>query len=486
MARPFTFGGIELDVNAGKSGAVVEAEPVKLKADAEDPFRIMVLGNFSGRGDGVTNPLRVDRDNLDEVMRALRVGVTISLGSKEPVRVPLTFEGLEHFGPDSLFERCELFRMAGVPTQPGSSKSAARATADQKDFEADVARLSTGSLLDAIVEQNAEKIGRTSSSAKPPRRDDLQEIIERIVSPHLQPSQKAESSQAAADLRERHNLIMRAILHEPHFRALEAGWRSLDFLVRNIESDSRVQIYIFDISKERLAADLLQNPDFRSTATYRAIVENSVRTAGSEPWALLVGNYVFDRSLSSDIDLLAQLGLLARTALAPFLAESSLSLRDDAEVFESWQALRKSSNASWLGLAIPRFLLRLPYGKGTSTIESFDFEEMPEAPQHEQYLWANPAFGCAYLIALSFARFGWDFRPGMHQEITDLPLHIYKQAGVTSLQPSAELLLTERDWTALLEDGLMPLAAAKNAHWARLVRFQSIADPPAALSGRWN
>jgi predicted component of type VI protein secretion system len=74
----------------------------------------------------------------------------------------------------------------------------------------------------------------------------------------------------------------------------------------------------------------------------------------------------------------------------------------------------------------------------------------------------------------------------MHQEIADLPFHVYKKEGATQAQPCAELLLTESDWNALLDEGLMPLAAAREADWARLVQFQSIADPAAPLSGRWN
>lgn len=457
MAGPYTFGGVELDVNAGQTDAVAEAEPLELGPDSEDSFRILVLGDFSGRGDGLTDPILVDRDNLDDVMRRLVVGATISIGDKEAAPISLQFEALEHFEPDSLFQRCELFRAINKAKEAAAS-AGSTGRANEENSQATIARLMSGSLLDAIVEQH----GKTEE----------------------RPTNKR-AQQSEAERQERLSMLMRAVLHEPHFQALEAAWRSLDFLVRKIDSDARIQIYVFDISKERLAADLLHNPEFRSTSTYRAVVENSVRIAGAEPWALLVGNYTFDRNSASDIDLLAQLGLLARAARAPFLAEAAPSVRQDAGGFESWEALRRSSHASWIGLAVPRFLLRLPYGKTTATVESFDFEEMPEAPCHREYVWGNPAFGCAYLIALSFSRFGWDFRPGMHQEIADLPLHLYEKDGATRAQPCAELILTESDWNALLEEGLMPLAAAKDADWARLVRFQSVAEPPTALSGRW-
>jgi type VI secretion system protein ImpC len=295
--------------------------------------------------------------------------------------------------------------------------------------------------------------------------------------------------QAPSEGKEQFGVLMRAILHEPHFQALEAAWRSLDFLVRNIERDDLIKIYIFDIPKQKLEADLLQSSEFRASDTYRVLVEESVRTPGAEPWALIVGNYGFDRNSSQDVDLLAQMGLLARAAQAPFLAEAIPSPGGDQAGPESWHALRLSSHASWLGLVLPRLLLRLPYGEDTSRIESFSFEEMPgvpeHAPQHNEYLWGNPAFGCAYLMALSFSELGWDFRPGLHREIAGLPLHVYKSKDLIRVQACAELLLTDSDCEELLEQGLMPVASVKDRASVRLIRFQSIAKPAAALSGRW-
>jgi type VI secretion system protein ImpC len=484
MARRFSFGGIELDVRAGQANAVAEAEPLRIDADSEDLFRILVLGDFSGRGTSVSRPIRIDRDNLNQVMQAVGPEAAISLGDREHTSVPLKFAALEEFEPDSVFKRCTLFRLIddsaqGVPS-PNVAPNAAK-----RDVQAEVARLSSGSLLDALAEWHDAAIDPTGSKAAAPRtRDELQEIIERITGPHLQPREE-DARTRQAQRSERFGVLMRAILHDSQFQALEAAWRSLDFLVRNIEPEDRIQVYLFDTSKERLAADLLRNPEFQSTNTYRAIVEESTRGTGADPWSLLVGNYAFDRNSSSDVDLLTHFGLLARAARAPFLAEAALSSDTDPGALTSWQALRESSHASWLGLAIPRLLLRLPYGKDTATIESFDFEEMPEAPRHQEYVWGNPAFGCAYLLALSFSEFGWDFRPGMHQEIAGLPLHIYKEEGSLRAQPCAELLMTESDWDELLDEGLMPFVSVKGKDIARLIRFQSIAQPPAALSGRW-
>jgi len=147
--------------------------------------------------------------------------------------------------------------------------------------------------------------------------------------------------------------------------------------------------------------------------------------------------------------------------------------------------LRRSSEAAWIGLLLPRFLLRLPYGKNTVPLENFSFEEMPEAPVHQQYLWGNPAFACAYLLAQTFAESGWEMRPGTHAELRGLPLHVYEADGEPQVQPCAEVLMSDADAEWLLDQGMMPLVSVKNEDAVRLLRFQSIAHPPAPLAGGW-
>jgi predicted component of type VI protein secretion system len=157
----------------------------------------------------------------------------------------------------------------------------------------------------------------------------------------------------------------------------------------------------------------------------------------------------------------------------------------DAEVARGFEALRRSAVASWIGLALPRILLRLPYGKTTDPVEQLDFEELHPARRHEAYLWGNPAIACALLIGQSFLARGWDMEPGDEQDLVDLPAHVFEQAGERHLQPCAEVLLSERAGEAILSRGLMPLLSYKNRNAVRLMRFQSIADPSRPLSGPW-
>ena len=142
--------------------------------------------------------------------------------------------------------------------------------------------------------------------------------------------------------------------------------------------------------------------------------------------------------------------------------------------------------APWIGLALPRLLLRQPYGAKTDPIDAFDFEEIADTALHEAYLWGNPAYGCALLIGQSFAENGWDMAPGDVLELADLPACVVSGEDGRMLKPCAEMLLSERAIDLLLKEGLMPFASYRDRNACRLTRFQSISEPAAPLAGRWS
>jgi type VI secretion system protein ImpC len=330
----------------------------------------------------------------------------------------------------------------------------------------------------------------------------LREFVRRVTEPHLVATADPHRAEVVDAMDRAISAQMRAVLRAPDFQALESAWRAVFLMVRRIETGSRLKLYLMDISKQELAADLASSSDLRATGIYRLLVEKSVGTPGAEPWAAIAGNYTFGPE-PKDVEVLGRLAKIAAAAGAPFLAAASphflgcvslaatpeprdWKLPQDAEGVSAWAALRRLPEASAIGLALPRFLLRLPYGRKTEPIEAFDFEEMPDTPSHENYLWGNPAFVCALLLAQSFDEYGWDLRPGVISDVDGLPLHVYEQNGESALQPCAEALLTERAAEHILESGLMPLLSVKGKDTVRLMRFQSIAEPLRAMAGRWN
>jgi type VI secretion system protein ImpC len=278
---------------------------------------------------------------------------------------------------------------------------------------------------------------------------------------------------------------MRALLHHSKFQALEAAWRAVFHLVRAIETGSQLKLYLLDVSKAELAADLSAADDLRESQVWRILVRDTVETGG-DPWSVVAGNYSFARTVG-DAEMLGRLARIASFARAPFLGEADPgnSGTETEESARHWERLRQLPEACWVGLAMPRFLLRLPYGKKTDPLECFDFEELPGVPRHQEYLWGNPAFACVQLLAEAFSNDGWEMRLGAYSEIDRLPVHIYEAEGEKHAKPCAEVLLTERDIEWILDQGYMALDSKRDRDVVRLVRFQSIAKPLARLSGPW-
>jgi type VI secretion system protein ImpC len=322
-----------------------------------------------------------------------------------------------------------------------------------------------------------------------------------VVSPYLVPGIGDEQEALIARVDEATGAQMRALLHHPAFQAVEAAWRAVYLLARRLDTDEGLRLYLLDLTKDELAADLAGVEDLRASFAYRLFVEQAVGTPGGQPWAVLTGNYTFGTAAEDGL-LLARMGLVAQAAGAPFLAAADSRLFGCAalaatpdpddwnaapadEAREVWAALRATPQAAYLGLAAPRFLLRLPYGQDASATEAFAFEELAADRPHDAYLWGNPAFACALLLGEAFNRAGWGLRPGIIQEIGSLPTHVYEEDGESQLQPCAEVVLRERALERIVAAGVMPLLSIPGSDKVRLTRFQSLAEPATALAGRW-
>lgn len=515
MTTPISFGNPELELVASMAGR-------KGVPDPETPFRILIMGDFGGRvsrgnldsSSALSGhpPRLVDRDNFDEVMAKLGVEIRLPLNGAENPPVAIRFAELDDFHPDRLYAGLELFRTIRenrknladpvyFARSAGNGAAGERSAGYPPPRSADEAVLrvageSSGSILDQMLEETEG--GHTSDRGKP--KSEWDNFLTRIVQPHLVPDMDAKQSEVLDMLDNATGDLMRAVLHYPDFQEVEASWRGLRFLVSRLETGEELEVYLLDLSKAELADDLGGAADPKKTGIYRLLVEET-RVSGAVPWAVVAGLYTFDSS-REDVELLSRIAQIAAAAGTPFIAAGSERILGCNSLAEApapaewrsgsdeealaWVALRRLSVASSLGLVLPRFLLRLPYGADTDPVDSFDFEEMPFAPEHDQYLWGNPAFACTTLVGQAFSAHGWEMKPGMVQDLEDLPLHIFREQGESRAKPCAETLLTYDAVDTILEWGLMPIVSFKDRDDIRLARFQSIADPPCALSGRWN
>ncbi|MFZ4790703.1 MAG: type VI secretion system contractile sheath domain-containing protein [Candidatus Competibacteraceae bacterium] len=486
----------------------------RTRHDDDAPLRMLIMADFSGRAhreapmvspDLADRPvLAVDVDRLTAVMARLTPTVQLPVGATDET-ITIRFKQLDDFHPDALYQHLELFqtlrRTRARLLDPASFAQAA----------AELAPLLVAAPIQtdpaAASENEADLLGRLLGKAPATVRAQsvdagavaIQRLLHAVVQPHIVHSDSRQPAWVAA-VDATIGDQLRAILHQPAFQGLEAAWRGIHDLVVNIDSDT-VQIFLLDATRQELLADLrTAGGDPKATGLYQRLIERGVQMPDGQPWAALVGDYRFGAG-PEDIALLAMLGSLAAQTGGPFLAaaapellgcDSAARLADPGQwqplpagVEQNWQALRRCAVAPWIGLALPRVLLRLPYGRKTDPMEAIAFEEMPGGRDPDAYLWGNPAFLCARLIAAGFAENGWEFSPGDALEIEDWPAHVYEEAGERIMQPGTEALLGERAMNAVLARGLMPILGHRQRNVVRLARFQSLAEPAATLAGLW-
>jgi type VI secretion system ImpC/EvpB family protein len=293
---------------------------------------------------------------------------------------------------------------------------------------------------------------------------------------------------------------MRRVLHHPAFQSLEANWRSVERLVRELELGETLQLLLLDATREELAQDIEAHAaDLSRSALHHLLCRPQTEAPDGKRWSLLASDLAFGAD-SDELQLLAALGAMAGRAGAPLLAAARTSLLGcatvgqlvdpktwqalDADTAAFWTALRQSPVAPWIGLALPRILVRQPYGKESDPIAAFAFEELASR-EHEAYLWGSPAFALALLAGQAFMEAGWNMDLAAGLDIGDLPSHIYRDDGESCQQPCAEVALGESAGEAVLLQGTMVVLSYRNRNAARLLRWQSIAEPLQALQGAW-
>ena len=371
----------------------------------------------------------------------------VALGNGQLGDAELVFHSLTDFEPDSIYRKSDLFAPLRDHTGQAlySEPEESEGQTPLKPTPEQIARLtSPGGLLDAILEKSSSTTNGGAAAPAPKRVDELQSMVERIVAPYSTPAESEESKRAAAERTQRLSLLMAHILHDEGFQALEAAWRGLDLLVHGLDTDTDIHLYILDISKEKLAAGLRETANVRETSVYRTL-------AGR--WGLMVGNLSFDREVVPDVEALERVSALAQALGAPFIAEWLTSREENAKAQAAWEVLRRSAAARYVGLALPRFLLRLPYGKETVAVDGFAFEEMTGEPVHQEYLWGNPAFACALVLGKLYEQQKSLGPVPVNMRLNDLPLHIFEVSGEKRARPCTEVLLSDHDIQALLDEG---------------------------------
>ena len=289
------------------------------------------------------------------------------------------------------------------------------------------------------------------------------------------------------------------IIHQAEFQQLEGAWRGLHYLINNTETDEMLKIRVMNISKKDLGKTLKR---FKGTAwdqspIFKKMYEQEYGQFGGEPYGCLVGDYYFDHS-APDVELLREMSQIAGSIHAPFMAAADPNLmqmdswqelsnpRDLTKIFgtaeyASWRSLRESEDSRYVGLAMPRFLSRMPYGARTNPVEEFAFEEDADGPDHSKYTWSNSAYAMAVNINRAFKLYGWCTRiRGIESggAVEELPVHTFPTTdGGVDMKCPTEIAIPDRREAELAKNGLMPLIHKKNSDFAAFIGAQSLQKP---------
>ncbi len=300
-----------------------------------------------------------------------------------------------------------------------------------------------------------------------------------------------------ADIDHRLTAQVNAIMHQPKVQKLETAWRGVKYLVDQIDFRENVRLEFVNATKEDLLDDFRDAPEITHTGLYRTIYKEAYGIFGGKPYGVICSTHDFGPG-AEDVELLRSCASVASMSHAPFITNTSPDmlgkesfteipqLKDLQSTFENprytrWNEFRATEDARYVGLCMPRFLLRSPYGKRESemSVKSFGFSE-DVIDQHDRYLWGPASLALTAKIADSFAKHRWCpniIGPQGGGAVFNLPLHQYHQGGELITKNPCEAAIEERKEYELAEQGFITLTPRKDSNNAAFFSANSAQRP---------
>ena len=302
--------------------------------------------------------------------------------------------------------------------------------------------------------------------------------------------------QQIAAIDEKISAQLDAILHHPDYQKLESAWKGVKFLVDRTDFRKNIKIEMVNVSKQSLLEDFEDSPEAVQSGLYKHIYTQEYDTPGGEPVGAIISNFEFT-SKPQDVTLLQNVSKISAAAHCPFIASvgpqffskksphelpaiEDLSNYMERAEYLKWKAFRESEDSRYVGLTLPRFLLRLPFGPDTIPVKEFVYKEKVTGDQHDKYLWGNASFALAANLSRSFAENGWCVQirgPEAGGKVEDLPIHLYDVGRGNQMKIPTEILIPETREFEFANQGFIPLSFYKNRNYACFFSANSAQKP---------
>ena len=346
--------------------------------------------------------------------------------------------------------------------------------------EAKTAETGEKSLLDEILQQTKMQ---PSEEGYAIARKGVEAFISELLAPtrEYEKADKRSVDLMIAEIDKKLSRQVDEILHHPDVQKLESAWRGLKLVIDRTNFRENTKVEVLNVSKEDLLADFEDAPEIVKSGLYKTVYTAEYGQFGGKPYGAMIANYDFGPG-PQDVALMQKVASVSAMSHAPFIAAASPkffgvesfeklpNLKDLKSILEGpqytkWQSFRDSDDSRNVGLTVPRFLLRLPYGPNTSPVKAFNYEENVQG-KHASYLWGNTSFAFATRLADSFAKHRWCpniIGPQSGGAVEDLPLHQYESLGEIETKIPTEVLISERREYELSEEGFIGLAMRKGS-----------------------
>ena len=375
------------------------------------PFKILALAPLLGPDYPVWDkvPLGVDPADLDRVIADIGPTCTIAVPPElHPDRhIELKFTKLKDFHPDNMVQNNPAMHNLREAKDWIEAAGRNNLSADQINT-----RLAQWPNLPPI------RVETTLRKPQSPSRDSLDKILDIVALPDAHSGLASGTQGTAQQIDTIIQKILKHIFLDVNFRTLEASWRGLHLLLRQVNAEhSDIRIEIVSVSDDSLNGTL-------------AIL--AAKMIDALPSLILV-DLPFDSS-PRNLEFFEKIAQFSETLLVPaitwirpefFHIGSWQDIRGlaflphylEAAPFARWQRFKKTPSARWLTITCNRIAARYPYGKDNLP-RRIPFEENHPA-------WISPAWAIGALISQSVIAMGWPTRFTDWQTIRleDLPLN---------------------------------------------------------------
>jgi type VI secretion system protein ImpD len=276
------------------------------------------------------------------------------------------------------------------------------------------------------------------------------------------------------------------ILHHPKQIQLESTWRSLYDLVKFSSGRKNIKIRVLDVSWAEISKDVNRAVEFDQSQLFKKVYSDEFDIPGGEPYGTLIADFSIAHKPSKhyrfdDIPTLERLAEIASASFSPLLINAApelfgldsfdkltqpINFQDifkQAE-YHAWNSLRKRSDTRFLGVTLPRILLRTPYTLKVDSIGGIRYSESSAHASKEHYVWSKANFAFAKVLIREFSEVGWfshirgvprdEFSGGV---VPDLTIDYFTTDSKEAAdKPIADIIITDSKERELSELGFIP------------------------------